>query len=207
MTGIAALGMIAPVALAQTVSVNANANVNAGVNVGTSGSRASATGTANMNANATSSTRGSTGGSSATGTAMRLENRSGVAAQVQALLSLADRAGGIGPEVRVIAREYASTSARIGEAKDKVESRPGWMTVLIGADYRNLGALRSELSTTESQIKRLETAMDRSTDVTVKADLQVQINVLKAQASTTAEFVEENESSFSVFGWFVKIFS
>lgn len=159
-----------------------------------------------MNSTSTVRGKGATSTNSATGTAMRAENRSGVSVRVQALLQVADRDGGIGSEVRVIAQEYASTSKNIDEAQDAVESRPGWLTFLFGSDYGNLGKLRSELVTTENQIQRLTNAMNRSVDATVKADLQVQISALEAEASTTAAFIEENEGSFSLFGWLVRVF-
>src|SRR3989344_3474556 len=105
---------------------------------------------------------------------MRAENQSDVAAQVQALLQIADRIGGIGADVRLIAREHASSSAQIEESEDAVDSRPGWLTFLFGTDYGNLGKLRSEIVTTENHVKRLRDARDRTTDVTAKAEIQAQ---------------------------------
>jgi len=132
--------------------------------------------------------------------------RSEVAKQVQALLTVANRNGGIGQEVRAIAQEYASTSDRIIETKSKVEDRPTWVSVLIGADYKNLGALRSEVVTTQNHIKRLTAARDRSTSSTTQATLDTQIQALKDTASSTETFVKENEDSFSFLGWFFKLF-
>ncbi len=134
------------------------------------------------------------------------EHRSSVAAEVQALLRVADRVGGIGADVRLIAREHASSSESIEDAEDKVEGRPAWLIFLIGTDYGNLGKLRSEIVTTQNHIKRLSDARDRTVDVTAQAELQAQIDALKAQASTTAEFVADNEDQFSLFGWLVKVF-
>lgn len=222
MTVSAALGIlaalaVAPIAFAHdgdhsgvlAVEVGLEASVDASAAVGNSnaGARANATGSANMNA--TSSSRSNAGGNAAaaaTGTTMRLDNRSGVAAYVQSLLAVADRDGGIGEEVRIVAREYASSSDRVIEAKAEVEGRPGWLTFIIGTDYGNLGKLRSELATTQNHIARLENAMNRSTDATVQAELAAQIDALETQASTTAKFVVENESKFSVLGWFFRIF-
>lgn len=149
------------------------------------------------------------GGDNATTTGQqeREKNRSEVAARVQALLDVADRDGGIGQDVRDIAHEVASTSERADEAKASVERRPGWLTFIIGSDYGNLGKLRSELATTQNQIQRLTNAIDRATDISVKADLQTQVNALRVEASTTEEFVKDNESVFSIFGWFFKLFS
>lgn len=142
-----------------------------------------------------------------TGEQKREENRSEVAARVRALLDVADRDGGIGQDVRDIAHTYASSSERAAEARASVERRPGWLTFIIGSDYGNLGKLRSEIATTQNDIGRLTNARERTTDTSVKAALQTQIDALRAQASTTEKFVEDNENVFSIFGWFFKLFS
>lgn len=134
-------------------------------------------------------------------------NRSEVATRVQALLSIANRDGGIGAEVRTIAHDYASSTDKIDTAKAEVDGRPGWMTFLIGSDYKNLGAIRSELSTTQNSINRLTSARDRATDPTVKADLTAQVTALTNSASTTDAFVTAHENSFSLFGWFFHAFN
>jgi hypothetical protein len=135
------------------------------------------------------------------------KHRSDVATQVQILLNAADRDGGIGAEVRDIAHAYASTTAKMDDEKSSVENRPGWVTFLIGADYKNLGALRSDLSTTQNQITRLMRAASSTTDASVQADLEAQIDALQDSASTTASFVADHESKFSLFGWFFHAFN
>lgn len=133
-------------------------------------------------------------------------NRSTVATRVQELLRVADRDGGIGEQVREVAREYASSTERVEKAKTEVEGRPSWMQVLIGADYRNLGALRSEVVTTENQINRLSEARDRAVSAEVKASLETEIAALRDTASSTKAFIEEKESGFSLLGWLFRMF-
>ena len=135
------------------------------------------------------------------------EHRSEVAKQVRALLMAADRDGGIGEEVREIAHEYASSSEHISDALQKLERRPTWIIFLIGTDYKNLGELRSELSTTHNRIDRLTRARDRATDSIARAALDTEIQAIMAMASSTEAFVEQNEGKFSVFGWFVRLFN
>ena len=160
---------------------------------------ASSTDDSSVRANASTTGRGESTGQGE-------EHRSGIAAQVEALLSVADRDGGIGKEVSVVAHEVASTSQSTEAAKAEVESRPGWLTFLFGSDYGNLGTLRSDIVKTHNQIERLSAARDRTTDASVKAELAVEIAALQASASTTATFVSENESQFSLFGWLVRLF-
>ena len=213
-TAIAA-GMLAPIAFADNSSrgsgddgISVDANVGVQVRASSTdrsrGDDSMEQGDDNMSATGTMMRDDH---STTTGKEMREEHRSEVAERVQELLQVADRAGGIGSEVRDIAHDIASSSERQDEAKTSVENRPGWLVFIIGSDYGNLGKLRSEISTTQNQIERLTNAMNRATDASVKADLQAQIDALQVQASTTNAFVKDNESNFSIFGWFFKLFS
>lgn len=197
----------APVAFAVGVTTGASVGVQA------SSTRGAASSTAalgvSVNASTTASTTVGAHGTT-TGGERRPENpgsaRSAVAVSVQALLDAANRDGGIGQEVRLIAQGIASTTASTSEAKAKVESRPGWLIFLIGSDYGNLGTLRSDIVTTQNQIQRLTAARARTADVSVQATLDAQILALQASASSTVEFVADHEGSFSLFGWLVRLF-
>lgn len=135
------------------------------------------------------------------------EHRSDVANAVQVLLEAADRDGGIGKDVREIAQTLASSSEKAEKARNEVANRPLWMTLLFGEDYKNLGELRSQLVTTQNSIDRLTGALERASTTSVKAELQEQIDTLKDMAADTEEFLKSHEETFSVFGWFFKMFS
>jgi len=181
--------------LVGAVTVSAvEVNVGTGVKVESGGSQtsvnASATGTVqSQNKPATSTPRSTT------------------SLVVKSLLSIANRDGGIGAEVRLVAREQASTSAKVKEDMDDLNSESKVKVFFFGPDYKNLGELRSTIVTTENHIARLEKVQNRAVSTSVKADLQVQIEALKAQASSTQAFIDANESKLSLLGWFVRIFS
>jgi len=180
---------------------NAEVEVTKSNNPGPSGSTKMESGEQNtrgtnsnaVSAQATSSTRGST-------------ERSAVASFVQSLLSVANRDGGIGPEVRLVAQEQASTSEKVKTDMDNLGGESKIKVFLFGPNYRNLGDLRSSIVTTQNNIDRLKKAQTKATSASVKADLEVQIKALEDVASSTEAFVEANESKLSILGWFVKIF-
>jgi hypothetical protein len=134
------------------------------------------------------------------------QHRSEVANVVQALNKIAGKDSGIGSEVSAIAQQEASTSQSVADRISTIENRNGLMTFLIGSDYKNLGALRSELVTTSNSIDRLTSALDK-TSSTTKADLQSQINSLKDIQAKTESFINQQENKFSLFGWLVKMFN
>ena len=140
------------------------------------------------------------------GKAMSEQHKSNVANVVQDLTDLAGKDNNIGEDMRVVAQEQESSNERATEAIKAVEARGGFKTFLIGTDYKNIGALRSEVVTTQNSIDRLTKAMDRATDATVKADLDTQIKALQETNMNALNFIKTNESKFSLFGWFVRLF-
>jgi len=60
------------------------------------------------------------------------DHRSVVADFVKSLLGVADRNGGIGAQVRIIAREQNDSSTTTIQAMDKVEQRSGFQNLLAG---------------------------------------------------------------------------
>lgn len=141
-----------------------------------------------------------------TGTEMSAEHRSAVAIFVKNLLSLADRDGGIGAEVRAVAKEQQDSADANEEAMTSIENRASWKTFLFGTDYKSIGVLRSGLVTTENHISRLEAAKERSTNASVKAGLDTEIKALTDVHAELEAFVETNENKLSIFGWVVRKF-
>lgn len=99
--------------------------------------------------------------------------------------------------------DAASTTA---DAIAKIESKGGLSTFFFGADYRSLGKLRSEMSTTQNNIDQLKGLLAQTISDTDKTELEAQIKVLEDSQAEIEKFIEEHESTFSVFGWFVKWF-
>lgn len=133
------------------------------------------------------------------------EHRSTVASFVQSLLSVADREGGIGQQVRVIAQQQNETKEKVAESIDKVESRGKIKIFLVGADYKNIGALRSEMVKTRNQIEQLKRLAEKAENEGDKTELQNQIQALEQEQTNIDNFITQNESKFSLFGWVVKL--
>jgi len=191
------------------VEINTNASINASTNVNTSKGVG-----ASVAVNATSSATTSKGSSNRSATSTdpgKSDNadshRSVVAAFVQGLLNVADREGGIGAEVRVIAQEQNDSASTTVEAMAELEERGGLKTFLIGTDYKSAGVIRSELAKTDNQIERLKKLVSRATSEADKAELNVQIESLVESQVEIENFVELHESKFSLLGWFVKLFN
>lgn len=125
---------------------------------------------------------------------------------VKELKDSAEKDNEIKDEVNAIAEGVATSSEAIREKMDKIETRSSFRTFLFGSDYKNLGALRSELVTSDNHIERLTKALDKTTSSTIKSSLEAQITQLQATKTKAETFVKDNESKFSLFGWFIKLF-
>lgn len=135
------------------------------------------------------------------------EHRSTVANFVQNLLSVADKEGGIGEQVRVIAQQQNQSAETTVRAMEKVQTRNRIKTFLVGSDYKNLGALRSEMVQTANRLQHLNTLLESVQNEGDKTELQTQIQTLQQEQTKIEAFVKAEESKFSLFGWFVKLFS
>src|SRR3989338_6929252 len=129
------------------VNVGANANVNAQVRAQSDGqgggnstsTAASANGDirSNAGANANASTTANDRGELTSE-----EHRSVVASFVQSLRAVANRDGGIGAEVRAVAKSQNDGDTTTTDAIAKVEGRSAFKTFLIGTDWESIGMLR-----------------------------------------------------------------
>ena len=134
--------------------------------------------------------------SAATSTAQEKENkgrgdehRSVVATFVKTLLEEADRTGGLGERVRMIAHDQASSTEKVAVAIDKVEKRNGVKTFLIGSDYKNLGAIRSEIAQTENRLSQLNREIGNTASSTEKDLITAQIKTLEQEQTKLTSFV------------------
>ncbi|MEK7177148.1 MAG: hypothetical protein AAB719_02550 [Patescibacteria group bacterium] len=133
-------------------------------------------------------------------------HRSSVADIVSSLEDLADKDRGHGNDLRKIALEQASSSEELSRSMDEVEKRNAFLEFLFGADFKNIGTLRSELVRTQNNINQLERVRDDVTNPDLQASIDAQIAALQKANDDAVAFVEEHEDSFSIFGWVVKLF-
>lgn len=132
-------------------------------------------------------------------------HKSKVATAVAELLDVADRSGGVGIQVRELAKEQEALHNEVSEKMDAVGARSWVQNFLFGSDYETLGQLRSTLVTSENGLSVLLKARDKALP-SVKPDIDAQIAMLKAENEHAREFIAEQEGKFSLFGWLVKLF-
>ena len=159
----------------------------------------------NMNANKTVTSGKDNKGKINKDQASAASHRSWVKVFVQNLLSVADREGGIGEQVRVIAQEQNDSKEKVAGEIETVESRSKIKTFFFGTDYKNLGELRSDMVKTANQIERLRRLTEKAENPDNKSRLEAQTQALSREQTKIQKFITDNESRFSLFGWAVKL--
>jgi len=135
-------------------------------------------------------------------------HRSIVANFVQTLLRVASRQeGGIGEQVRVVAQEQNQNREKTADQIESIEKRNKIKTFLIGTNYKNVGALRSEMVQTRNRLEKLNRLMEQTTNAADKTELQNQIQTLEQEQAKIETLLKKAEGKFSLFGWLVKLFS
>jgi len=136
------------------------------------------------------------------------EHKSTVANFVQSLLSVANREqGGIGEQVRVITQQQNDSEATTSQAMEKVQTRSKIKTFLLGSDYKNLGALRSELVKTRNRIDQLNRLLPSVQNASNTVEIQNQIQTLEQEQTKIENFIKAQENKISLFGWLLKMFN
>lgn len=155
---------------------------------------------------AASSTEEQDNATSTEGERQREDHRSKVAEAVKELLSVADRDGGIGEEVRSIAEAQKHNQEKINENLKKADERNAFAKFFFGADQSAIDQAKQLVLDNEAQIKQLAEVKARMATGTDQAVIDTQIKLLEkvnAEASTT---LSVHEGGFSLFGWMFRLF-
>jgi len=113
----------------------------------------------------------------------------------------------VSAEIDEAAEDQAASEDVIVETVEAVDKRGKIKTFLVGSDYKNLGQLRSELVKNRNQIRKLTRLIATVQDPEPKAGLDAQLDSLMTERQGIIGFVQEKESSFSLFGWLAKLFT
>lgn len=134
------------------------------------------------------------------------ERMSDVAKSVEELLANPDREGGIGKDIREIARQHQASQEDLEENLGRVNSRNRFMKFIVGTDRKALIEIKKETTQIDSRIAKLSGLLNTVEDETQQAELNTLIEDLKGQRNDLLETVEVEDSSFSMVGWMRRLF-
>ena len=135
------------------------------------------------------------------------QRRSAVANAVQELLQVADRSGGIGQQVRLIAQTQNQNQEKLEANLQKIETRNIFMKFVFGPDYNEINNAKKILEQNREQIQQLNQIKDQLSNQGDIQSLAQQIQTLEQTNSEIGDSLGTAQKGFSLFGWMFKLFS
>ena len=132
---------------------------------------------------------------------------SNVAKAVERLLMVKIGKGGIGQQVREIAREQKQAQEETRQQLETMEARRGFLKRLIGPNFKAINGIKKHLQQNRLRIRRLEQLKNKLSDQAVKNDVDQTIRALDEQGRALRGQVRAEEQTKSVFGWLFRLFS
>ncbi|MFA6227644.1 MAG: hypothetical protein WC668_00430 [Patescibacteria group bacterium] len=140
------------------------------------------------------------------GSALAQERRSQVANAVQELLQVAERNGGIGEQVRVIAQEQNQNQEKLEASLEKVQSRSGLAKFFIGPNYGEINNAQKLLEQNRERIQQLNQLEDQLANQGDQQLLAQQIQILEQAGSAVENSLGAAKKGFSLLGWAFRLF-
>jgi hypothetical protein len=129
------------------------------------------------------------------------EHMSTVAQKVQSLQMLGDREGGLGEQIREIARTQNESQDKIQTELGKLDERQGWLKSLIGPDFSAVKNIKMELEQNRvrmQQLEKLQNELFNQGDVTTIKEMT---QALIAENEALQNKLTQEEGTKSMFGW------
>ncbi|MFH1822936.1 MAG: hypothetical protein ABH830_04515, partial [Patescibacteria group bacterium] len=136
-----------------------------------------------------------------------LNRRSQVSNAVQEMLQVADRQGGIGEQVRLIAQQQNQGEEQMEQAMEIVKNRGRLKKFLLGPDYKNLETVEEKLNQFDEQLENLKDLSETVENSSDQETLTNQITIMEQVRNQLQNEVMVEKKSFGLFGWLIKLFT
>ena len=133
--------------------------------------------------------------------------RSQVANAVQEMLQVAERNGGIGEQIRVIAQNQNQNQEKIENSLLQVQSRKTFTKFIVGPNYGEINNAQKMLEQNRQNLEQLNQIRNQIVDQVDSQQLLEQIQVLEQANLEIEDSLESAQKGFSLFGWLFKVFS
>jgi hypothetical protein len=134
------------------------------------------------------------------------QRRSRVANAVQEMLKVAERNGGLGQQIRIIAQAQNENQEKIEAEMSQVENRGSLKKFFFGPDYKNLNSVENRLVNHTEKIAELKELVAQIIDEADVEILEGQIVVMEEVKKELENEVFAESKGFSLFGWLNKMF-
>lgn len=107
-------------------------------------------------------------------------------------------------ELEQIQTEQIESDKTIDDSLKKIGTRSGLAKLVVGPDYKNAGAVRSEIVHLQNQVRQL-IRLESKASTSEKTVIQDSISSLNMELAAIETRLNENLKGFSLFGWLNKL--
>jgi len=135
------------------------------------------------------------------------QRRSVVANAVQEIVKVAERSGGVGQEIKIVAQTQIQNQGELETGIQKIQSRSGFAKFFIGPNYGEIKNSQKLLEQNKEQIQELDKLRTQIVSQGDQLQIVEQIQLL-AEANQQIEIsLNEIQGGFSLFGWVFRLFA
>lgn len=130
------------------------------------------------------------------------QNQNSVRLAVHSLLAMEDLVGGIGPQVRLVAREFNNSVQATIKAEEKIQKRSKIKKFFLGGDEEAAAELESEIESNKLRIQQLKQLKEQcGCGSEVKELFMEQMQNMELEQERLGQLVKEEKDSKGLFGW------
>lgn len=132
-----------------------------------------------------------------------LRNQNRVREAVHAFLAMEDLAGGIGPQVSELAREFNNSVQTTIRAEERIQNRGMLTRLFFGGDVEAARQLQQEAEQNRQRIQELQQLRDQcDCDNQTRQVMAEQIQALVGEQQRLRELAQNETGNRGIFGWF-----
>ncbi len=135
-----------------------------------------------------------------------IQHMSEVAKQVQGMLEIRT-IGGIGDQVREVARMQNQAQEKIAEHVMKMETKNQLLKKLFGPDYQSITSLHQLISENTVRIAQLQSLLTQVQNYADRTQIEATIQSIVSQNTALNNLIQEEAQTRSMFGWLLRLFN
>lgn len=128
-----------------------------------------------------------------------------VAKTVENLLNVPNREGGIGQQIREVARLQNQSQLQIEQNLNKMQSKNNFMKKIFGPDFAAIKNLQKHMEQNQLRIQQLQQLQTQTQNQSEQMQIQQAINAMQEQNTTLKETIVAESNVNSLLGWLFKL--
>jgi len=133
------------------------------------------------------------------------QNQNEVRMAVHELLDMETLVGGLGPQVREIARNFNNSIKETINAEERIQARGGFRRLFVGGDEVAATEIEERVNQNQERIQKLNQLREEcSCSEEVKAMMQERIQLMQQEQQRLRELAQSEKQSRGIIGWLWK---